>query len=181
MLKWNEKRFCDIYPDVTTFVNDMGKYGIPKNLADEDYTLMYYLMFATYGDSPLSGYMDETRWKMGFQSIIYQYGGEWKKKLEIQENVRALTLDELQKGTTSIYNHAYNPSSGPSTDTLEEVSYINDQNTSKTKRGKAEAYQLMWDLIDSNVTERFLARFKKLFSQFPTTDVPLYVYDNEGE
>ena len=117
---------------------------------------------------------------MRLQSIIYQYGREWKKKLEIQENVRALTVEELQKGSTSIYNHAYNPSSGPSTDTLEEVSYINDQNTSKIKRGKAEAYQLMWDLIDSDVTERFLVKFKKLFSQFPTQDVPLYIYENEG-
>ena len=36
-LKWNEKKFYNIYPDVDTFVNDMGKYGIPKNLLDEDY------------------------------------------------------------------------------------------------------------------------------------------------
>ena len=179
-LKWNEKKFYNIYPDVDTFVKDMGKYGIPKNLLDEDYQLLYYLLFAKYGDFPLCGYSDETRWRMRLQSIIYQYGGEWKKKLEIQENVRALTVEELQKGSTSIYNHAYNPSSGPSTDTLEEVSYINDQNTSKIKRGKAEAYQLMWDLIDSDVTERFLVKFKKLFSQFPTQDVPLYIYENEG-
>ena len=131
--KYNELTFDDIYPDSATFIADMGVLGIPKNMEDSDYTLIWSLLEASYGDTPLSSNYNETRWKMKIQSIIWQYGPEWKRKLEIQDKLRTLTDDEILTGTKTIYNHAYNPSEEPSTQSLEELNYINDQNTTHYK------------------------------------------------
>ena len=51
-----------------------------------------------------------------------------------------------------IFNHSFNPSSAPSTSSLEELTTINDQNTNNVKRGKLESYQALWEMIATDVT-----------------------------
>lgn len=46
-------------------------------------------------------------------------------------------------GSKSIYNHAFNPSNEPSTASLDELDYINEQNTSNVKRSKIDAYGML--------------------------------------
>ena len=100
---------------------------------------------------------------MNLFAIIWQYGPNWAKNLEIQSKLRKLTDDEITQGSVQIYNQADNPSTDPSTDTSEFLQYIKAQNTSINKKGKLEGYALLDSLLKRDVTQEFLNRFKPLF------------------
>ncbi len=111
---------------------------------------------------------------------MFQYGPSWEKKLEIQEKLRALSDEEIAKGSKAIYNTALNPSSEPTTQSLEELQYINSQNTTNYKKSKMDAFTQLWGLIDTDVTGDFINRFKVCFKQFVRPEKPLlYVTDND--
>lgn len=85
-----------------------------------------------------------------------------------------MTDDELFTGATQIHNHAYNPGTAPSTNTLNELTAINEQNTSKNKKGKMDAYAMLIALLETDVTESFLNKFKKLFLTVVQPEEPLW-------
>lgn len=167
---------------VVTYTYDTtlsNKFGIKIPMTIEQARILFTLLFARYGDEPLLGFQDETRWKLKLMSIIYQYAPNYFARLDVQEKVRALSLTELQTGLTSIYNHAENPNADPSTQALEELDYISDQNVSKMKKSIINAYADKLALLDDNITEKFLNRFSKLFSIYLSKDEPLYIYESE--
>lgn len=88
---------------------------------------------------------------------------------------------------SSIKNHALNPGEMNSQVTTlngPELTYIDQQNTDKmtgsstisnedsrnssqtVKKSKMDAYMQLWELLDNDVTNEFLAKFQKLFKQF---------------
>lgn len=94
--------------------------------------------------------------------------------------MRALSDDELITGAKTIYNHAFNPNTVPSTAETEELRYINDQNTSHHKRSKLDGYSLLLELLDADVTGDFIAKFAKLFKQFVSPEEHyLYITNTE--
>lgn len=181
--KYSTVLFNDVWEDSSSFISDYQNIGIPTTISTSNVTTLYYLLYARYGNNPIANY-DEEQWKYKVFSVIWQYGPSWEKRLDIQAKLRALSEDDLIKGSKAIYNHAYNPNQAPSTSTLEEVEYINDQNTTNYKKSKMEAYAQLWDLIDTDVTAEFLGRFQKCFKQFVAPERPLlYVtpVDEEDE
>ena len=73
-----------------------------------------------------------------------------------------------------MYNHAENPQTAPTTQTTDELDYINEQNVNKYKKGKLDAYALLMGLIKNDVTEAFLVRFKPCFLVVVAPQVPLW-------
>lgn len=61
----------------------------------------------------------------------------------MQNELRTMSDDDLIKGSKQIVNHSYNPSTAPSTATLEELTTINEQNTNNYKRSKLDAYAFL--------------------------------------
>lgn len=61
----------------------------------------------------------------------------------MQNELRTMSDDDLIKGSKQIVNHSYNPSTTPSTATLEELTTINEQNTNNYKRSKLDAYAFL--------------------------------------
>jgi hypothetical protein len=108
------------------------------------------------------------------------YGPAWQKRLEIQHDLVSMDIDEAMKGTTAIHNSALNPSQSPSTQSLEELNYINAQNTTKYKKSKLEGYATLYTLIETDVTEEFIDKFKKLFITVVEPELPLW-YKTEGD
>lgn len=181
--KYSTVLFTDVWEEVNDFAYDYQHIGIPTTISVANAIVLYYLLYARYGNNPIANY-DEEQWKYKIFSVIWQYGPSWEKRLDIQSKLRALSEDDLIKGSKAIYNHAYNPNQAPSTSSLEEVEYINDQNTTNYKKSKMEAYAQLWDLIDTDVTAEFLGRFQKCFKQFVAPERPLlYVtpIDEEDE
>lgn len=173
--------FTDVYADVASFTNDYNNVGIPTTIQTNSVSTLYYLLYAKYGNSPIANY-DVNQFKYKLFSIIFQYGPAWEKRLEIQNKLRNLTDDELIKGSKAIYNHANNPSVSPSTATLEELDYINDQSTTNYKKSKMDAYGQLWDLLRTDVTGEFLSKFKVCFKNFilPERNF-IYVTEEEEE
>lgn len=126
---------------------------------------IYYLLYARYGNNPIANY-DETQFIYKLFTVVFQYGPTWVKRFEVQERLRDLREDQLIEGATAIYNHAFNPSGAPTTQTTTELEYINDQNVNKHIRSKLDGYNMLLELLKTDVTTEFLNKFQKLFKQF---------------
>lgn len=172
------RTFANIFPSLDDFLNEITSSEITIEFQNEG-TLktLYYLLYARYGNSHIS-YSDENQFKYALYSIIFMYAPTWEKRLEIQKKLRLLSDNELMLGGKAIYNKAYNPGTPPSTDTLEELTTINEQNTTNYKKSKLEGWSLLISLLETDVTEYFISRFKKLFIKVAATGIPL-LYETE--
>ena len=167
------RTFADVYTEFETFKEDYAECGIPITLNDTNLLTLYYLLYARYGNSNIAS-SDETQFKYKVFSTIFMYGPAWQKRLDIQQKLVNLSDEEIVKGTTAIYNSALNPSTAPTTQTLEELNYINSQNTTKYKKSKIEGYATLYALIETDVTEEFIGKFKKLFITIVEPELPLW-------
>lgn len=174
------RTFSDVYVSADAFKDDLRASGMSIELSDQSLINLFYLLYSRYGNSHIAS-NDETQFKYGLYSVVFMYGPSWEKRLEIQTMLRGLSEEDLLAGGKAIYNHSYNPSTQPSTDTLEELPTINDQNTTKYKKSKLDGYGALMQLLETDVTAYFLERFKKLFIQVLAPDYPLLYLTEEGE
>lgn len=170
---YRQVKFTDVYPDVATFLAEYNNNGIKTTISQDSATTLYYLIYSRYGNSVIAS-SDTNRFKYDLFGTIFSYGPTWEKRLDIQEKLRNLTDDELFAGSTQIHNHAYNPGTAPSTGTLDELPAINEQNTSKYKKDKMSGYAILVSLLDTDVTESFISKFKKLFITVVQPELPLW-------
>lgn len=165
--QFDNVKFTDIYPDVDTFLTDYNNSGIPAKIQQASASTLYYLLLSRHANSTLANY-DHSQFKLNLFSIIFQYGPAWEKRLEIQDKLRSLSLEdnsEIYLGSKAIYNSAANPGTTPSTDDLDELPFINNQNTTRYKKSKLEGLSILNSLIETDVTEQFLRRFAVLFKK----------------
>lgn len=156
-------KFTDIYPTLESFLDDYNNnISLPKALSEQSITVIYYMIYSRFGNNNIAS-TDRNRFKYDLFGTIFSYGPSWEKKLELQETMRNLSDTDLMTGATQIINHAYNPGTAPTTQTLEEIQGINEQNTSKSRKDKLNTYATLYNLLVDDVTERFISRFKKLF------------------
>lgn len=176
---FRNRKFSQIFTNKDDFVNQVVSSELDIEVNVKNLTRLYYLLYGKYGNSTIAS-SDETQFKYHLFSIIFEYGPTWEKRLEIQKSVRNMDESELLNAGVIVSNSADNPSSEPSTATLEELTYIDSQATSKTKRGKLESFALLKEVLDTDVTESFLNRFKVLFLTIIQPEKPLY-YEEENE
>ena len=176
---YRNRKFCNIWEDVEDFLADYKDNGIPTTITDESATTLFYLLYAQYGNSTIAS-SDENQFKYKVFSTIFQYAPSWEKRLEIQKQLRGLSIDELMDGGKAIYNQANHPNQAPTTDTLDEIPYINQQNVTKYKKSKIDAYTMIINLLKTDVTAELIDKFKKLFLTIVSPELPLYyVTDDE--
>lgn len=174
---YRTRTFADIFPTADTFTTEISKIGtecgagaiVPSGASLRQ---IYYLLYARYGNSHIA-YSDENQFIYGVFSTIYMYGANWQKHLDIQQKLRGMTENDLLAGSRAIYNKAFNPNTSPSTDTLEELVTINEQNTTNYKRSKLDGYAALLALLQSDLTADFIAKFNKLFIKVVAPDYPL--------
>lgn len=173
------RTFVEIWNNEEAFANDYNNNGIPVSISAVSLKTLFYLLYARYGNSNIAS-ADENQFKYKVFSTIFMYAPSWEKRLDIQKKLRELSDEEIMKGSTAIYNSALNPSTAPSTAALEELPYINQQNATKYKKAKMEAYATLYALIETDVTEELIGKFKKLFITIVEPDKALW-YKTEGE
>lgn len=171
------RTFADIFPDLATFEDNLSVIADAITIKDKE--LIWYLLYARYGNSHIA-MSDENQFRAAINSTIFMYGPSWEKRLEIQANLRNLTEADMLTGGKAIYNHSYNPSTAPTTSSLEELNTINEQNTTNYKKSKLEGYSMLLSLLETDVTEEFIGKFKKLFLTVVAPDYPL-LYKTEME
>ena len=147
-------------------------------LTEANVKATYYLLYARYGNNPIVNY-DETQFKMKIMMTIVTYGPTWEKKRALQGKFRELTEAELIQGAKQIYNHAFNPVTEPSTQEMEELTHINDQNVTNNKKSKMEAYSILWANLHVDSTDEYLNKFSKCFSRFVGDQYPI-IYEEEN-
>ena len=213
--------FCEIWESSDSFLADYNNTGteftnqVPTTISQENALMTYLLLFSRYGNNPIANY-DITQFKNKIFTLIWQYGPAWEKRLSMQEDIRNLTLQEITTGTktdwssegtqsqnnsgtdTTINNHAFNPSTAPSTQDTNELNYIDQQNVAKGSntstisgtdskttgqvitKSKMDAYAQLWDLVATDVTNDYINKFKKCFKQFVAPERRM-IYVTEGE
>lgn len=178
--------FTDIYDNVDDFIADYKNEssdfvnGIPNLISDASAETLFYLLYGRYGNNPIAN-RDINQFKYKLFSVIFQYGPTWEKRLEVQADLRALTLDDIRLGSKAIYNQALNPSTEPSTASLEELTFINQQNTTNYKKSPLEGYAILLDLLNTDVTEEFIKKFNVCFKKFVSAERPLIYVTEEDE
>lgn len=178
---YNTKLFCDIWDDADEFLIDMKASPIYQSeINDNNYKFIFYLLFQKYGNNPIATFNDE-QFKLKIATGIYSYAPTFFKKRDIQKELRALDLDELQNGFKSIQNRALNDATQPTTDTDEDLGYINEQIVNKGKRSKADAYAFLWGLLRNDLIDEFLDKFKKYFCKVVDSQRAIIYTDIEEE
>lgn len=189
--QYNTVLFTEVWDDVDEFKSDLADSAfagcihsgetVGQVTYPDSQSILFYLLYARYGNNPIAN-NDINQFKYKIFGTIFSYGPTWEKRLDIQEKLRGLSEAELIAGTKTVYNHAFNPSTAPSTGSLEELTYINDQNTSGYKKAKMEAYGQLWELLSTDVTEEFIRRFQYCFKQFVMPEKPLlFVTETEED
>lgn len=182
--EYSTKTFAQVYPSYEKFKEDYDALitlvsGGVQPLTNANAQATFYLLFARYGNNPIVNF-DITQFKMKLMSVIATYGPVWEKKKAIQKSLRDLSEAELLQGAKQIYNHAFNPSTEPSTQELEELTHINDQNVTNNKKAKMEAYSILWANLHVDATDEYLNKFKNCFSRFVGDQCPiLFAVDEE--
>ena len=182
--EYSTKTFAQVYPSYEKFKEDYDALitlvsGGVQPLTNANAQATFYLLFARYGNNPIVNF-DITQFKMKLMSVIATYGPVWEKKKAIQKSLRDLSEAELLQGAKQIYNHAFNPSTEPSTQQLEELTHINDQNVTNNKKSKMEAYSILWANLHVDATDEYLNKFKNCFSRFVGDQYPI-IYIEEDE
>lgn len=178
---YRTRTFTQIFPDADTFAAQWEATPFAKILDDSlPNEVLYFLLYARYGNSHIAS-SDENQFKYKLFSIIFQYGPTWHKELQIQQELRIANFDDFRQGTTNIVNNANNPSVEPTTQSLNELPYINQQNVSKVTRSKADGYALLLSLLKKDVTEDFIKRFQYLFLTIVEPEKPLWYADYNTE
>lgn len=213
--------FCEIWDSSDKFLADYNNTGteftnqVPPVISQQNALMTYLLLFSRYGNNPIANY-DVNQFKNKIFTIIWQYGPAWEKRLKMQEDIRNLTLQEITTGTktdwssegtqsqnnsgtdTTINNHAFNPSTAPTTQTTNELDYIDQQQVAKGSntstvsgtdsqttgqvitKSKMDAYAQLWDLVATDVSNDYIAKFKNCFKQFVAPERRM-IYITEDE
>ena len=187
---YNTKRFTQIWDNVEDFATDYkaspfydaefdstthALTNIHNSLTDVNVNILFYALYARYANNPIAN-LDENQFKYKVYLTIFQYGPNWQKELDVQDRLRSLSEDDIASGQFAIYNQAANDATAPSTASLTELQYINNQSTSRLKKAKLNAYNDLLLLLKTDVTKKFIDRFEPLFKKFLYEPIPtLYV------
>lgn len=178
---YRTKKFTDIFADVTAFKNGFNASAFNGAINDSELTQLYYLLYARYGNSHIAN-SDENQFKYKVYSVIFQYGPTWARNLGIQASLRSLTENDLITGSKAISNHGYNPSTeieeGPNPNTG-EITTTNEQTKTRYIKSKMDGYAMLVSLLEKDVTEEFINKFKPLFLRITEPMLPLW-YESEN-
>lgn len=179
--KYDTLTFSQVWNSYEEFKKDydyfMPLLGSDSFLTENNQRAIYYYLYSRYGNNPIANF-DITQFKMKIFAIIMDFGPLWQRKRKLQEDLRNLTDEQLIQGSRQIYNHSFNPSTEPSTETLEELETIDDQNTSLNKKSKMEAYSILWGNLHVVPTDEFLNKFSGCFSRFVGCQFPI-IYEED--
>ena len=111
---YRTKKFGDVWSTPNDFIIDYNSIGIPKTIpidvengADQGSVVnLYFLLYSRYGNDVIAS-SDLQRFKMRLFTIIWQYGPNWAKNLEIQSKLRKLTDAEITQGSVQILANFY--------------------------------------------------------------------------
>ena len=174
------KTLSDIYPTYDMFFLDYQNIGLAAIPFKDNNFLktIYILLLGEYGSSAIMN-MSEDLFKIRLFTRVMSYGPQFERELDVQKKLLALSDEDLQISAKAIYNTSMNPSQKPTTNSLEELPTVNQQSVTTHKRSQLDAWDYLGNLLDSDLTRRFIKRFDGLFVVMLKTNNPLYYKTKE--
>lgn len=181
------KTFNNVYPDADTFLADYKAFELAVdniNKIDDKYVKLTWLLISSRKGMSAMALDDENQFKLGIWDVIFQYGPAWAKRLEVQDKLVKLDLEDLQEGDKTIYNTAAHnatkiSATSPKTTDLGGTPYVNNQMVTNKQKGKLEAWRDLLLFLETDVTEQYLNKFFALFSKFISAFGPIYITEGE--
>lgn len=172
--------FSEVFPDLDTFLTEYNNYKSSVTIYsfkhEDTIKSIYFLLASEYAFSHHIGARDQ--FKLMLFTRILEYGPFLERELEVQKDLLSIDIAKLQEGSKAIYNTALNPGTVPSDTSLEELEFINQQNTTNYKKSKPEAYSILLTLLNKDLIKDFISKFKNLFIRVCYPDYPLlYIND----
>lgn len=171
---FQSETFANSFGDVETFKSSWNaspfKSIAPAIITDDQLSVIFYLLYARYGNSHYATW-DPHQAEYQIHSAIFKYAPTWIRKYAVQKSLVLLTDAQLLEGAKTIYNHAYNPGTAPTT---EELDQVDDQNTTTAKRSALDGYEYLTSLLNDSLTDRFLDKFKDIFLKFVEPTGPIW-------
>lgn len=180
--RYDQYTFNDIYDSFDSFKESFTSTVFGNVINDTQLEVLYYLLYARYGNSTIAGY-DVNQWEYRLYSIIYQYAPSYFKKREIQDELVKMDLngDEILKGARMVHNTALNPGNEPGTASADELDYINSQDTSNYRHSKVDALAKLASIIRMDTMKELLDRFKDLFLKVLSPYEPILYATQEDD
>ena len=180
------RTFAQIFNSFETFNTEFAATPFSTAIAaanptaQVDLELVFYLLYSRYGNSHIA-FSDENQFRYNIFSTIFMYGPSWATRLNAQKEIRNLSIDELMKGSEATYNTALNPDTEPTMDERDGLAYISNQNKTLYTKSKIEGYANLLALVETDVSEEFIGKFRKFFTKVFAADEPLlYATYNEN-
>lgn len=170
-IEFQNKTFSQVWQYADTMVSDY-LYGdatgiiFPKNDEVTDAAIrnpIFPLLYYRFAARQIAN-SDENLFKSKVFSIIYIYGPEFLKELEIKKKLRGLSEDDILAGSKQVANVSTSPGQAL-TEPDEQLQGVDQQTRMKWTKSKMEGYANLLSLIDSTFIERFVSRFDKLFKK----------------
>lgn len=171
---------ADIFPkfaDLSTFYTQTG---LPNRFLDyQDYNLetAYFMLMSEFASAHIKSTSVDL-FKLRFAKLLFEYVPVWQREMYFQSKLLTMSDEELIKGSRTVHNHANHPGSVPSTASLEELTYIDNQTTSNYVKNVPEAIREHIYSINYNPTEEFINKFRGLFSDVMYSSTTHY-YESE--
>ena len=179
---YDTKLFNEVWSNSTDFKADYANYESEidnlNKIEDKYVVLTWQLLASKFASTPIrSDSVDQ--FKLSVFSIMASEAPTWSRRLELQKSIRDLTEADLLAGETTIANRAENPDEAPTTSTMDELTYINVQTTSKQKRSKIQAYALLDNLLQDDLCETYVHRFNSLFKRVLVPATYIYITEED--
>ena len=177
---YRTRLFNEVFPDKETFRTSYTNVGLGGFNDEKTIDVLYVLLYSRRANDAVMS-SDESRFIYDLFGTVFKFGAEFEKKIEIQSQILSLSADELERGTTTVYNRSENPSTLPIVGDFEPLKKINAQTAQGSKKARIDALAEQYDMLDSSFYENFLKKFDRLFNPFPPEYPLYYVIDDEGE
>ena len=165
---YDRKLFNEIFPDANEFLSDYKDYESAidnLNAVEDKYVVLtWQLISSKFGNTPIRS-DSEDQFKLSVFSVMFSEAPSFVTRLTVQGKIRNLTEAELIEGETAIANAARNPATAPTTQSMDEFPYIDNQNVTKQKRSKLQAYALQLGLLENDLSETYIRKFEPLFAR----------------
>lgn len=176
------KTFSQCYETYDAFLADYNAFNlksVPFKNTDFLKTI-YMILMGEYAGSAIMN-LSEQQFRIRLFTKIMSHGPQYERELDVQAKLLAMSDEEIQISAKAIYNTSLNPSQKPTTQTLEELKTINQQSVTNHVRSKLDAWDYLGQLMDDDITKRFVKKFNDLFVVVLKTNNPLWYTTKEEE
>lgn len=170
--------FTDCFVDFESFKSAIADYT--SQAVDDDFLNKIYFKFcAKYAASNIIFTIKEM-FIYQFCNIFDDEFSKFKRRYDINQKLKDITIDNIKILNETISNQAENPNYTPDTPD-KALSYITAQNAVFNKINDLDAYIRQLETLMTEGFEEFINKFKELFVAFVDNDSVCYCDDEDEE